>query len=144
MIDELFNSYFCNAIDIGDHDALCDIACKVEIDLEMVARLLNGNSDIALIKEKGSHSQKMGVTAVQTFIIANQNVVSGSQTSEFWGRIINELQEHSESYLLRFNSCATSEARSFAIVNAPLILSAVSVQSRRTTNLLSRILANPR
>ena len=97
MIDELFNSYFCNAIDIGDHDALCNIACKVEIDLEMVAHLSNGNSIIELIKERGSHSQKMGFTAVQTFIIANQNVVSGSQTSEFWGRIINELQEHSES-----------------------------------------------
>jgi predicted DsbA family dithiol-disulfide isomerase len=39
----------------------------------------------------------MEVTAVPTFIIANQNVVSGSQTSEFWGHIINELQEHSES-----------------------------------------------
>ena len=97
MIDELFNSYFCNAIDIGDHDALCNIACKVEIDLEMVAHLSNGNSIIELIKERGSHSQKMEVTAVPTFIIANQNVVSGSQTSQLWGRIINELQEDLES-----------------------------------------------
>ena len=63
----------------------------------MVARLLNGDSDIELIKERDAHSRKMGVTAVPTFIIANQNVVSGSQTSELWGRIINELQEDSES-----------------------------------------------
>ena len=97
MIDELFNSYFCNAIDIGDHDALCDIACKVGMDRDIVARLLNGDSDIQLIKERSAHSRKMGVTAVPTFIIANQNVVSGSQTSELWGRIINELQEDSES-----------------------------------------------
>ena len=39
MIDELFNSYFYNAIDIGDHDALCDIACKVGIIHNVVARL---------------------------------------------------------------------------------------------------------
>jgi predicted DsbA family dithiol-disulfide isomerase len=97
MIDELFNSYFYNAIDIGDHDALCDIACKVGIIRNMVARLLNGDSDIELIKERDAHSRQMGVTAVPTFIIANQNVVSGSQTSELWGCIINELQEDSES-----------------------------------------------
>jgi predicted DsbA family dithiol-disulfide isomerase len=97
MIDELFNSYFYNAIDIGDHDALCDIAYKVGIIRNMVARLLNGDSDIELIKERDAHSRKMGVTAVPTFIIANQNVVSGSQTSELWGCIINELQEDSES-----------------------------------------------
>jgi predicted DsbA family dithiol-disulfide isomerase len=46
----------------------------------MVARLLNENSHMEPIKERDEHSQKMGVTAVSTFIIANQNVVSGSQT----------------------------------------------------------------
>ena len=97
MIDELCNSYFCNVIDIGDHDALCDIACRVGMDCDLVARLLNGDSDIKLIKERSAHSRKMGVTAVPTFIIANQNVVSGSQKSELWDRIINELQEDSES-----------------------------------------------
>ena len=52
------------------------------MDRDIVAHLLNGDSDIQLIKERSAHSRKMGVTAVPTFIIANQNVVSGSQTSE--------------------------------------------------------------
>ena len=38
----------------------------------------------------------MGVTAVSTFIIANQNVVSDYQTSEPEDRIINELQQHTK------------------------------------------------
>jgi len=67
------------------------------MDRDIVAHLLNGDSDIQLIKERSAHSRKMGVTAVPTFIIANQNVVSGSQTSQLWGRIINELQEDLES-----------------------------------------------
>ena len=33
----------------------------------------------------------MGVTAVPTFIIANQHVVPGSQTPEVWNTIIIEL-----------------------------------------------------
>jgi predicted DsbA family dithiol-disulfide isomerase len=91
IIDELFDAYFCKAIDIGDHYVLCDIAKKAGLDQEIVSRLLVSDSDIKLISERDTHSRKMGVTAVPTFIIANQHVVPGSQTPEVWATIIIEL-----------------------------------------------------
>jgi len=52
---------------------------------------LVSDSDIKLISERDTHSRKMGVTAVPTFIIANKHVVPGSQTPEVWATIIIEL-----------------------------------------------------
>lgn len=92
LIDALFDAYFCNGIDIGDLGALRDIAIKAGLQRNVTTQLLNSDSDISMIKERDSHSRKMGVNAVPTFIVANQHAVPGSQTPEVWASIIAELQ----------------------------------------------------
>ena len=92
LIDALFDAYFCNGIDIGDLGALRDIAIKAGLQRDVTTQLLNSDSDISMIKERDSHSRKMGVNAVPTFIVANQHAVPGSQTPEVWASIIAELQ----------------------------------------------------
>ena len=92
LIDALFDAYFCNGIDIGDLGALRDIAIKAGLQRDVTTQLLNSDSDISIIKERDSHSRKMGVNAVPTFIVANQHAVPGSQTPEVWASIIAELQ----------------------------------------------------
>ena len=92
LIDALFDAYFCNGIDIGDLGALRDIAIKAGLQPDVTTQLLNSDSDISMIKERDSHSRKMGVNAVPTFIVANQHAVPGSQTPEVWASIIAELQ----------------------------------------------------
>jgi predicted DsbA family dithiol-disulfide isomerase len=92
LIDALFDAYFCNGIDIGDLGALRDIAIKAGLQRDVTTQLLNSDSDISMIKERDSHSRKMGVNAVPTFIVANQHAVPGSQTPEVWAAIIAELQ----------------------------------------------------
>jgi predicted DsbA family dithiol-disulfide isomerase len=72
---------------------LCDIAEVVGLERDVIAQLLAGDADRAIIQERDAHSRKMGVTAVPTFIIANQHAVPGAQPPEVWSSIISELQE---------------------------------------------------
>ncbi|MDG1239824.1 MAG: DsbA family oxidoreductase, partial [Planktomarina sp.] len=92
VVDALFQAYFCMGIDIGNHEALCDIAEVIGLERDVIARLLASDADCAMIHERDTHSRKMGVTAVPTFIIANQHAVPGAQPPEVWSSIISELQ----------------------------------------------------
>jgi predicted DsbA family dithiol-disulfide isomerase len=71
---------------------LCDIAEVIGLERDVIARLLSSDADRAMIQERDAHSRKMGITAVPTFIIANQHAVPGAQPPDVWTSIITELQ----------------------------------------------------
>ena len=96
LVDALFNAYFCKGVDIGESDILCDIAEKAGLERDVIAHLLDGDTDCQMIRERDAHSRKMGVNAVPTFIVANQHAVPGAQTPEVWATIIADLQTQIE------------------------------------------------
>ena len=87
----LFKAYFTDAHDIGDPDVLIDIAKSVEMDADVVKRLLDSDEDLKLIQDRDKHSRKMGINSVPTFIIANQHAVPGAQPPELWAQVIADL-----------------------------------------------------
>ena len=95
MVDALFNAYFCMGLDIGDHNVLCDVAEVIGLERGVMARLLDSNSDVTLIKDRDAHSRLMGVSAVPTFIVGNQHAIPGAQTPDVWESLISELNEQS-------------------------------------------------
>lgn len=95
MVDALFNAYFCMGLDIGDHNVLCDVAEVIGLERSVMARLLDSNSDVTLIKDRDAHSRLMGVSAVPTFIVGNQHAIPGAQTPDVWESLISELNEQS-------------------------------------------------
>ena len=96
LVDALFDAYFCKGVDIGESDNLCDIAEKGGLERDVIAHLLDGDTDCQMIRERDAHSRKMGVNAVPTFIVANQHAVPGAQTPEVWTTIIVDLQTQIE------------------------------------------------
>ena len=96
LVDALFDAYFCKGVDIGESDNLCDIAEKAGLERDVIAHLLDGDTDCQMIRERDAHSRKMGVNAVPTFIVANQHAVPGAQTPEVWTTIIADLQTQIE------------------------------------------------
>ena len=96
LVDALFDAYFCKGVDIGESDNLCDIAEKAGLERDVIAHLLDGDTDCQMIRERDAHSRKMGVNAVPTFIVANQHAVPGAQTPEVWATIIADLQTQIE------------------------------------------------
>ena len=93
VVDALFKAYFCLGLDIGNHDVLCDLAEVIGLERGVMARLLDTDSDVKLIKDRDAHSRLMGVSAVPTFIVGNQHVIPGAQTPDVWESLISELNE---------------------------------------------------
>lgn len=95
-VSALFRSYFVEARDIGNPEVLADIADGIEMDASIVARLLESSADRDDISARVSHSRKMGVASVPTFIVAGQHAVPGAQPPEMWARVISELSEQKD------------------------------------------------
>lgn len=93
VVDALFEAYFVRAEDIGDIDVLTAIAEGAGLDAAATRRLLEGDGDIAEIRDRDAHSRKMGVSSVPTFIVANQHAVPGAQPPELWKQVIEDLQQ---------------------------------------------------
>ena len=96
-VSALFKAYFTDAHDIGDPDVLIDIAKSVEMDADVVKRLLDSDEDLKLIQDRDKHSRKMGINSVPTFIIANQHAVPGSQPPELWAQVIADLTAQADA-----------------------------------------------
>ena len=92
-VDALFDAYFVQARDIGDHEVLADVADSVGMDAAVVLRLLASDADREDIRNRDAHSRQMGINSVPTFIVANQHAVPGAQPPELWQRVIREIME---------------------------------------------------
>ncbi|MEP2642770.1 DsbA family oxidoreductase [Roseobacter sp.] len=87
----LFQAYFVETRDIGDHDVLADIADAIEMDAAVVRKLLKSDADTKDISGRDAHSRSMGVSSVPTFIVAGKHAVPGAQPPELWTKVIAEL-----------------------------------------------------
>ena len=96
-VDALFEAYFVQARDIGDHDVLGDIADSIGMDASVVLKLLATETDRQDIQDRDAHSRKMGVSSVPTFIVAGKHAVPGAQPPELWARVIADLKEQIEA-----------------------------------------------
>ena len=90
----LFRAYFTEGRDIGDTATLTDIAGAAGLDAKMIAALLASEADKHDIAARDAHARARGVTGVPCFILANQHVISGAQSTEFWLNVIDEIADH--------------------------------------------------
>ncbi len=96
-VDALFDAYFVQTRDIGDHEVLADIADSIGMDAAVVLKLLKSDADRQDICDRDTHSRQMGVSSVPTFIVANQHAVPGAQPPEMWERVIGEIMSQLEA-----------------------------------------------
>ncbi|MEX0348544.1 MAG: DsbA family oxidoreductase [Paracoccaceae bacterium] len=97
VVDALFTAYFVEGRDIGDHEVLADIADGVGMDASVVLKLLQSEADRDDIAARDTHSRKMGVNSVPTFIVANQHAVPGAQPPELWEKVISDIKSQLET-----------------------------------------------
>ncbi len=93
VVNALFDAYFVQTRDIGDHEVLADIADSVGMDAAVVLKLLNSDADREDIRNRDIHSRQMGVNSVPTYIVANQHAVPGAQPPELWEKVIGEIMD---------------------------------------------------
>ncbi|MEM8731202.1 MAG: DsbA family oxidoreductase [Pseudomonadota bacterium] len=91
VVDALFQAYFVEGRDIGDHATLADVADSCSLDASVVLRLLVSDADREDIRSRDQQAREMGVNSVPTFIVARQHAVPGAQPAELWLKVIGEL-----------------------------------------------------
>lgn len=91
VVDALMRAYWVEGRDIGDLPTLADIAGENGMDRSATLRLLQSDADADDIAARDQDARQKGVSAVPTFLIAQQYVVSGAQPPETWGKVIEEL-----------------------------------------------------
>ncbi|WP_372572780.1 DsbA family oxidoreductase [Ruegeria jejuensis] len=96
-VDALFEAYFVEGRDIGDHEVLGDIADGIGMDASVVLKLLQSEADRDDIAARDTHSRKMGVNSVPTFIVASQHAVPGAQPPELWEKVIQDIKSQLET-----------------------------------------------
>lgn len=90
-VDALFQAYFVEGRDIGDHEVLADIADGIDMDAAVVLKLLASEADRDDIRARDTHSREMGVNSVPTFIVAQKHAVPGAQPADLWVKVIDEI-----------------------------------------------------
>ena len=91
LVDRLFRLYFAEGADISDHEVLLDAGGRVGMDRAVLARLLDGDADLDLLREEEDAARRMGVNGVPCFIVGGRYVLQGAQPAETWTRVIREL-----------------------------------------------------
>lgn len=91
VVTALMRAYWVEGRDIGDHATLADIGGENGMDRDATLRLLRSDADAEDIRARDEDARRKGVTAVPTFLIARQYVVSGAQPPEIWDKVIAEL-----------------------------------------------------
>lgn len=91
VVAGLFDGYWLQGRDIGDAAVLAEIAADAGMDRDATLRLLASDADRDDLIARDKDAREKGVTAVPTFLIAQQYVVSGAQSPEAWAEVIKEL-----------------------------------------------------
>ncbi len=87
----LMRAYWVEGRDIGNLGVLVDIGAGAGMDRAVLVRLLASGADLDVITAREAHARARGVTAVPTFLIANQYVLAGAQPPELWAKAIAEM-----------------------------------------------------
>jgi len=78
----LFQLYFEEGTNIGDHEVLANAAGECGMDRAVVETLLAGNADAAEVREEIETAARMGVSGVPCFLIEGRYAVMGAQPPE--------------------------------------------------------------
>jgi predicted DsbA family dithiol-disulfide isomerase len=80
----LFEAHFSEGRDVGDADVLAEIAAEAGMNRHRVLQYLNSDEGTREVKEEIAAAQRLGITAVPTFVFDGMSAVQGAQpTSTF-------------------------------------------------------------
>ena len=90
VVEALFRAFFLEGQNIGDHDVLTRIASNAGMDGPLVRELLASDRDKAETQAEIEMAQRMGVTGVPCFVLADKYAVQGAQDAT---TLVNAIRE---------------------------------------------------
>jgi predicted DsbA family dithiol-disulfide isomerase len=93
VVEALFQAYFIDGRNVGDHAVLTEIAAAAGLDGGDVADFLAAGTDRDRIVAEDERVRTMGVSGVPCFIIDQRYAVSGAQSPEVFFQIFDLVRE---------------------------------------------------
>lgn len=90
-LEMIFYSYFTKGIDIGNNLELIKIAQKLDLDYKKIECDLDKDLDIRNIELEEWSYRDLGIAGVPTYIIDDNMIITGSQTSETFVALFNKI-----------------------------------------------------
>ena len=82
LVNRLFELYFTEGKDIGDHQVLLDVGKEVGMDVSVLEALMPTHAEEGGVIEEIATAKQLGVTGVPCFVINRKYAVSGAQSPE--------------------------------------------------------------
>lgn len=97
VIDALFSSYFIHGDDVGDLDALVQIAMEAGIDRKQAENFFSSNEGVEEILEEEKIARNLRISSVPTVFINGVYAFSGAQSVEVIKELFKKanMEEHS-------------------------------------------------
>ena len=89
--ERLFNFYFIQGRDIGNHEVLADAAALEGMDGALVKQLLDEGRDADVVQSEDMMARELGITGVPFFIFEGKYGVSGAQPPEALLQVIDKI-----------------------------------------------------
>ena len=80
--EAVFTAYFQQGKDIGDVDALLDIAAGIGLDLDSFRGSLESGEHFPALRDSVREAHSMGLSGVPSFVFGERNIVVGAQPYE--------------------------------------------------------------
>lgn len=79
MVEQLFQAYFVEGVDLSDLAALADVAASVGFDRAAAAEMLRGSGEAAAVRAADAQARQLGLHAVPCFVFNRRYALSGAQ-----------------------------------------------------------------
>ena len=93
VVENLFKAYFLEGKNLGNINCLIKIGMKSGLTKKITSTVFENTIDIKKVQDIENKYRKAGVSGVPTFIINNDYVVPGAQSTEFWQGVLKELTQ---------------------------------------------------
>ena len=79
VVEMLFKRYFIDDVDLGDREALVEIAASCGMDGDLVRDLYGRDADRDLVMAEEGVARRMGINGVPCFVVDHKFAISGAQ-----------------------------------------------------------------
>jgi predicted DsbA family dithiol-disulfide isomerase len=91
LVEDFFNAYFTNGIDLSDDKNVIAIATAAGLDHQEAETILTDPHSLTVVAEAESHVKNLGIQAVPFYIINSRHGLSGAQPSDVFKKLIEEV-----------------------------------------------------
>jgi predicted DsbA family dithiol-disulfide isomerase len=92
VVDQLFERYFENGENIGEHSVLLEAAKDAGMDVDIVRDLLASDSDLKQTELEDHQAREMGISGVPCFLFEGKFAIVGAQEVSSLTRYIDKVE----------------------------------------------------